>query len=287
MSAGRGMFGSQCRFAVRRCFLDPGGCLGCNPANDMDIIKGIKKCDSLLVLCNANEVDSFKQATTQFNSARVSTLEDLLNIGIGNDSADTIVSNIDQTCYTQEAFQKLLQILKPGGRIIMSNISDAVKLKFQLSTNGFMNIQISDDNVNAIRPLFEVGSSTSLNLPKRSMGAIWKLDDNEDDDVETIDPDDLLDEEDLKKPDISSLRVCGTTGKRKACKDCSCGLAEELASEAKAGKVVNTIDAPKSSCGSCYLGDAFRCATCPYLGMPAFKPGDKIQLIGNQLQADL
>lgn len=41
--------------------------------------------------------------------------------------------------------------------------------------------------------------------------------------------------------------VCGTTGKRKACKDCSCGLAEELAQDGK--PQTNTANA-KSSCGS-------------------------------------
>ena len=39
------------------------------------------------------------------------------------------------------------------------------------------------------------------------------------------------------------ISVCSTTGKRKACKDCSCGLAEELN-----GSTPKQVE--KSSCGS-------------------------------------
>lgn len=113
----------------------------------------------------------------------------------------------------------------------------------------------------AEKPNYEIGSSVKLSFAKKAdeekkatTSAIWKLDDNVDEnnvdepssDGE-IDPDELLDEEDKKKPDPSTLKVCGTTGKRKACKDCSCGLAEELAGEnVKATKDTNQ----KSSCGS-------------------------------------
>lgn len=45
------------------------------------------------------------------------------------------------------------------------------------------------------------------------------------------------------------MSVCGTTGKRKACKNCSCGLAEELAAEAGAGEQAASTQ-PKSSCGN-------------------------------------
>lgn len=128
-------------------------------------------------------------------------------------------------------------------------------------------------------PNFAPGSSQKLKNTTKKM-QVWSLDIN-DDDVAMVDQNDLLAEEDKLRPDEASLRVCGTTGKRKACKDCSCGLAEELADGIEPlKKSVN------SSCGSCYLGDAFRCASCPYLGMPAFKPGEKIQLSERQLKAD-
>ncbi|CAG4949943.1 anamorsin homolog [Colias croceus] len=165
----------------------------------------------------------------------------------------------------------LVKLLKPSGKILLKDSND---ISSNLKLNGFVNVTSSENVYIGEKPNFEVGSKASLKLNGKP--AVWKLDDTVEEawtkptDDETIDANNLLDEDDLKKPDQASLKVCATTGKRKACADCSCGLAEELRGETK--------DTPKSSCGSCYLGDAFRCATCPYLGMPAFKPGEKVKL---------
>ena len=63
--------------------------------------------------------------------------------------------------------------------------------------------------------------------------------------------------------------------RKKPCRNCNCGLKEEQEEKAKAEQPRGK---PKSGCGSCYLGDAFRCSGCPYSGMPAFLPGEKVQL---------
>jgi len=191
----------------------------------------------------------------------------------------------------------LLRLMAPGGRLTLvqalASSQPPEKLSTSLVLAGLtdvvkpLEIEANLYSCTAAKPAHEVGASRLLSFAKKEpvappTASVWTLEDIEDDTVELLDSDTLLDKEDLVKPDPSSLRVCGTTGKKKACKDCSCGLREELAD----GKEPTTKSF-SSSCGSCYLGDAFRCGSCPYLGMPAFKPGEKIQLSERQLNPDL
>ncbi|CAK6975109.1 anamorsin isoform X1 [Scomber scombrus] len=195
--------------------------------------------------------------------------------------------------------EKLMSALKLSGFMSVTEVNKAELTPEALNSlraaTGYEGNTLSRVRISASKPNYEVGSSSQLKLsfgkktPKPAAEKptldpntvkMWTLSANDigDDDVDLLDSDALLDEDDLKKPDPASLKAptCGEgAGKKKACKNCSCGLAEELEAESK-GK--QTTNMPKSACGSCYLGDAFRCASCPYAGMPAFKPGEKIKL---------
>lgn len=72
---------------------------------------------------------------------------------------------------------------------------------------------------------------------------------------------------------------CGTgTGPKKACKNCTCGLADQEVTDAQ--KAQEDKKEGTGGCGSCSLGDAYRCAGCPSLGKPAWKTidGETIKL---------
>ncbi len=144
--------------------------------------------------------------------------------------------------------------------------------------------------------------------------------DVEDDDDEFIDEDTLLDEEDLKRPVFQRThlhpelqRLANPTSciapecrpkngkRRRACKDCTCGLAQKIEAEDLAkrsnadqalaklktddlAEVDFTVQGKVGSCGNCALGDAFRCDGCPYIGLPAFKPGEEVRLVNDEVQ---
>jgi Cytokine-induced anti-apoptosis inhibitor 1, Fe-S biogenesis len=97
----------------------------------------------------------------------------------------------------------------------------------------------------------------------------------DDDDNGLIDEDDLLQlEGDLAPPTVDMKENWNTSTNdcsgRKACDDCTCGRREAEEEQQLSKTPIKT-----SACGKCGLGDAFRCASCPYLGKPAFKPGEE------------
>ncbi|OKL61461.1 Fe-S cluster assembly protein dre2 [Talaromyces atroroseus] len=126
------------------------------------------------------------------------------------------------------------------------------------------------------------------------------------DDDELIDEDGLLSEDDLSRPVQLPAECQPETAKkrRRACKDCTCGLAAQLEAEDAARReqankdlsvlklntdelndeVDFTVQGKTGSCNSCSLGDAFRCATCPFIGLPAFKPGEEVKIMNDMAQ---
>ncbi|KAL4912881.1 Fe-S cluster assembly protein dre2 [Aspergillus aurantiobrunneus] len=133
---------------------------------------------------------------------------------------------------------------------------------------------------------------------------IISSEDNDLNDEELIDEDTLLSADDLKRPIVQPPECRPKPGKRRrACKDCTCGLSARIEAEDKdrrenADKNLNvmklesddlneldfTVQGKTGSCGSCALGDAFRCDGCPFIGLPAFKPGQEVQILNDVAQ---
>ncbi|KAE8340642.1 Fe-S cluster assembly protein dre2 [Aspergillus arachidicola] len=139
-----------------------------------------------------------------------------------------------------------------------------------------------------------------------STNGVGMFDPAQNNDDELIDEDALLSDDDLKRPLPRPQNCVPETAKkrRRPCKDCTCGLASQLeeedrAREAKAAQDLNilklntddlndeldfTVQGKTSSCNSCSLGDAFRCSSCPYIGLPPFKPGEEVKIMNDMVQ---
>mmetsp|Transcript_87407 Transcript_87407/g.155025 ORF Transcript_87407/g.155025 Transcript_87407/m.155025 type:complete len:271 (-) Transcript_87407:78-890(-) len=163
-----------------------------------------------------------------------------------------------------------LEKLRPGGHVVarLGGLSSEEAAK--LETTGLFAgaVESRTTEVNG-----EIAFSCSK--PIWAVGAIAPLG------SETIDEDALLGE--VPKPVGKGKSDCSS--QPKACAGCTCGR-KELEDKVGAEEAKTRLEQGKerSACGSCYLGDAFRCETCPYRGLPAFKPGAKVELVDGETE---
>ncbi|XP_039005707.1 anamorsin homolog [Hibiscus syriacus] len=194
-----------------------------------------------------------------------------------------------------ELYSEVFRVLTPGGKLVVCRgfqsetkgvemVLSAVERKLLLT--GFLDVEhfqlAQAVGIKAKKPSWKIGSSFAI---KKTVKNPLKI--QMDDDSDLIDEDSLLTEEDLKKPQLPTVGDCEVGSTRKACKNCTCGRAEQEEKVQKLDLTADQLNNPQSACGNCGLGDAFRCSTCPYKGLPPFKLGEKVSLSGNFLAADI
>lgn len=173
-------------------------------------------------------------------------------------------------------------LAKPGAEVLVISSLKLEELQTSVILAGWVDGSVRDPQVfSAKKPTWEVGAvaSVSLKKPTAKPAMTWKLaaDDIEDEDL--IDEDSLLSDLPKKTAVSASVDDCETGAKKRACKNCSCGRAEKEAGEEKPQMTEEELEESVSACGNCYKGDAFRCGGCPFLGKPAFEPGqEKVML---------
>ncbi|GAV75520.1 CIAPIN1 domain-containing protein/Methyltransf_11 domain-containing protein [Cephalotus follicularis] len=240
----------------------------------------------------------------QFDPQIVTQASSLSKLPVESSSVDVVISICRSHEFpSDQLFGEISRAIKPGGKILICNTSQSVAqeaveaisaLKHKLLLSGFLDAQhvelksvvpaeaVKSFAVKAKKPSWKVGSSFPI---KKTMKSVFNV--LMDDDNELIDEDSLLTEEDLKKPQLPPVGDCEVGSTRKACKNCTCGRAEAEEKVEKLGITMDQLNNPESACGSCGLGDAFRCSTCPYKGLPPFKLGEKVSLSGNFLVSDI
>jgi len=181
---------------------------------------------------------------------------------------DSIAKSISHEASDNDAgslpLNKWLALLVPGGALELFLAQPRVAAaEKELIYAGFIVDNVSEGTIVARKPMWAMGDAGSLGAVAFATSDL-------------VDEDDLLDADGLGVPQAPD-QSCAT--KKRACKNCTCGRAEL---EDKAGE---PQEQPTSACGNCHRGDAFRCASCPYLGQPAFEPNSsRVQL---QLSDDI
>mmetsp|Transcript_101408 Transcript_101408/g.254225 ORF Transcript_101408/g.254225 Transcript_101408/m.254225 type:complete len:279 (-) Transcript_101408:144-980(-) len=238
-----------------------------------------------LLLFTPEDAKAAKRAEAYLNSSPPCALQVVSPSNITQSSGECGAISIfcsDVSAYFQLDMALLaacMEKLKPGGYVIawLGGVKETEVS--QLETTGlFAGAVNTSASKRAQQPNGDWIVEFSCLKPSWAVGAAAVLPGAS---VERINEDDLL--EDVPKPQGKGKSDCSS--QPKACANCSCGR-KELEDKLGAEEAKKRLEQGKerSSCGSCYLGDAFRCETCPYRGLPAFKPGTKVELVSGETE---
>ncbi|RLN85897.1 hypothetical protein BBJ28_00002875 [Nothophytophthora sp. Chile5] len=252
-------------------------------------------------------VKELKQANPQVTDVTVVSVPEASDVSQtiasrvdGKIAYDAVVTFNEDTALLSAELSAVLALVKAGGvlqlhigdveeekkvRILAAVLGRLSSILMALLIGGLVDATDSEDAspfypefsaarcFSSKKPSFESGSSAAISLTKKSTTAqpikkcalgrgclmqIWRRV-----------PDTLLDDTDEVLQ--AAKNDCGETvgGKKRACKNCTCGLKDEEDQPVMSEKDLNKL---VSGCGN-VRADAFRCGSCPFLGMPAFKPG--------------
>ena len=160
------------------------------------------------------------------------------------------IALLAETELTAAELENILSLLSDGGKVQVHCAVPALVAHFEklLGLQGFLDLTTDASSiVYGRKPNLSLGSA--FRRPRRDLKGLL----NSESGSASISDADLLLQEDLKKPEIVAEAVdCSPAalGKKKACKNCSCGLkeAEEQAAISESAPVDTTK--AKSSCGS-------------------------------------
>lgn len=181
---------------------------------------------------------------------------------------DTATGKYEQVAFLAESeladddFEKCLSVVADGGKIQIHCASATLTGHFErlLGLQGLLDIVVDTDNViHARKPNLSQGAAVRRPRRRNLDGILGS-----DSASPLVSDSDLLLQEDLKRPEVSAEAVdCSPAalGKKKACKNCSCGLKE--AEEASTGAAATAPKADttnvKSSCGNVSCFGVLRC----------------------------
>lgn len=186
---------------------------------------------------------------------------------------------------SDEVQEEAFRLLQPNGKLCVQQIAtreEGNSLSRDLKIQGFVCVMVAKESAGSSdeesrflvcqKPDYAMGTSAPLTLPAKQPAAVakWTMDTSDLADSDLIDESALLDEADLmgvpsrEEKDASGCGV-PASGPKRACKNCSCGLAEQEAADVQGARPQLTAaqaEVKASSCGGCYKVHP---PMCPFL----------------------